>query len=145
MIKRDQGSVYSESRWQTVASLSLGGEAGCEYEAAESVGRILARARIPDPVLMEAKRAVARTMEKELSRTGADQAQRTFTIVIRTHLAHLSEGPFEPGEVSPRPAGWGFFLTGMMMTDTELGGETHHMAMSLYLYQEGQPAQSRSG
>jgi hypothetical protein len=137
IIKRDQQPVYAESPWRTVAELSLGDEAGCEHEAAEKVGQILARVRIPDAVLMEAKQAVTRTMERELSRPVSHQAQRTFTILIRAQAAHLPESPSDCGEVPPRPTGWGFFLTGKMTRDTELGDETHHVVMSLYLYQEG--------
>ena len=139
MITRHQQPVYSESRWQTIAELSLCGGAGCELEAVERVTQILVRVRVPDPVLMEAKRAVTRIMERELSRAVADQARRTFTIVIRAQAAGLSESPSDDRDVPLRLGGWGFFLTSKVMTAADLD-DTHHVVMSLHLYQEGHPA-----
>lgn len=143
MLRRNQQQTPSEGQWQTVAEFSLRGEAGCEHQAAAMVAEVLARVRVPDSVLIEAKDAVTRAMGNELSRVLADQAQRTFTILIRAQAALLLETPANASdrrEISLRQNGWGFFLTGRMTTDTELGNEMHHVVMSLHLYQEGHPA-----
>jgi hypothetical protein len=138
----DQYSVSSEGQWQTVAEFSLPGEAACAHQAVAMIAEILARVRVPDPVLTEAKQAVTRRME-ELSRLADDQPQRSFTILIRTQSARLSETAANAAsrqESRLRPRGWGFFLTDRIMTDAEMGNEMHHLVMSLHLYQEGHPA-----
>jgi len=78
MMTRDEKPVYSESRWQTVAELSLRGELGCEHEASERVAEILMSIHIPDRVLVEAKQAVAKVIEKEMYNMVADQARLTL-------------------------------------------------------------------
>jgi len=142
MIKRDKQPVYSESRWQTVAEFSLSGELGCEHKAAEKVAEILVSVHIPDRVLVEAKQVVAMVMEKEMVRIIADQAQRTFTILIWTQLAqsvetHATEA--DSGELHSRSRGWGFFLTEKRISEAKLGNAMNHVVINVHLYHEGHP------
>jgi hypothetical protein len=142
MLEVDQYSVSSDSPWQIVAEFSLYGEAACAPEAAAMVAEILARVHVPEPVLTEAKQAVARRMEA-LCRPAGGQSERSFTILVRTQPARLSETPANAAsrqESRRRPKGWGFFLTDRIMTDAEMGHEMHHLVVSLHLYQEGHPA-----
>jgi hypothetical protein len=143
MLKRDQQPTSSKSQWQTVVEFSLDVEAGCEHQAAKMVSEILMSIRVTDQVLTDAKQAVTRAMEKELSRVLADQTQRTFTVLIMTQSAQLLETPANATgrrELDLQPKGWGFFLTEKIMNDTELGNEMNHVVMSLHLYQEGHQA-----
>lgn len=140
MLKDDQHPEFSEGQWQTVAEFSLRGEAGCENQAAEMVAEILVSVRVPDQVRIEAKRAVTRAIEKELSRVLADQAQRTFTILVRTQSTQLLEttaNAADRGELHWVPKSWGFFLTERLVTETKLVIEMHHVVMSFHLYHEG--------
>jgi predicted PilT family ATPase len=143
MIKRDEKPVYSESRWQTVAELSPRGELGCELEAAEKVAKILVSVHIPDRILMEVKQAVTKVMEKEMSNIVADQAQRIFTIRVRTQVSQSLETPANEAdsrESLSRLRAWGFFLTEKRASETELGNKMNHVVINIHLYQEGRPS-----
>jgi hypothetical protein len=140
MIKREEKPVYSESRWQIVAQFSLRGKLGCEHEASEKVAEILVSVHIPDRVLVDAKQAVAKVMEKEMSRIVADQAQWAFTIIVQTQLAPSIEAPANEAdnrEPSSGYSGWGFFLTENRAPETELGNKMNHVQISVHLYKEG--------
>jgi hypothetical protein len=142
MLQVDQYSISSDGQWQTVAEFSLRGEAACAPQAAAMVAEVLARVRVPEPVLTEAKQAVTRRMEA-LCRPAGDQTQRSFTILVRIQSARRSETPANAGgrqESRLRPKGWGFFLTDRIMIDGEMGTEMHRLVVSLYFYQEGHPA-----
>jgi hypothetical protein len=143
MIKRDETPIYSESRWQTVAELSVRGELGCEHKAAEKVAEILMSVHIPDTVLVEVKQAVTKVMEKEMSNIVADQAQRTFTILVWTQLAQSLETPANEAdnrESHSRSRGWGFFLTEKRTSETKFGNAMNHAVINVHLYHEGRPA-----
>jgi hypothetical protein len=140
MPKHNQPPISFESQWYTVAEFSLRGEAGCEHQAAERTAGILVNLRVPDQVLLEAKQAVSRSIEKELSRMVANQAPRTFTILLRAQPAQIAEVPAldgGPEELKARAKGWGFFLTERNLLETELGNEVHRFVISVYLYHEG--------
>lgn len=140
MIKREEKPVYSESRWQTVAELSLRGKLGCEHEASEKVAEILVSIHIPDRVLAEANQAVAKVVEKEMSNLVADQAQRAFTILVQTQLAQSLETPAAgaiSSEKHPSSRGWGFFLTEKRILETKSGIPMCHFVINVHLYHEG--------
>ncbi len=142
MTKRDQPPISSEGQWRTVAELSLRGELGCEHEAMEKLAEILVSIHIPDRVLVEAKQTVSRIMEKEMSHIVADQAKRTFTILVRTQFAQsLEMSVNEAGhrELHSRSRGWGFFLTEKRISETELSNAVDQVVINVYLYQEGHP------
>jgi len=143
MIKREEKPVYSESRWLTVAELSLRGELGCEHEATEKVAEILASIHIPDRVLAETKQAIANVVEKEMSNIVVDQVQRIFTILVQTQLAQSLETPAteaDNGETHSPSRGWSFFLTEKGISGTKLGDPMHHIVISVHLYHEGRQA-----
>jgi hypothetical protein len=140
MIKRDEKPLYSESRWQTVAELSLRGEGDCELEAAEKVAKILVSVHIPDRILMEVKQAVTKVMEKEMSNIVADQAQRMFTLLVLIQVSQSLEIPINEAdnrESHSRSRGWGFFLTEKKTPETELGNKMIHFVINVHLYHEG--------
>jgi len=142
-MTRDEKPVYSESRWQTVAELMLRGELGCEHEASEKVAEILVSIHIPDRVLVEAKQAVAKVIEKEMSNMVADQAQWAFTILVKTQLNPLLETPANKAdsrESHSLSRGWGFFLTERRASDTEFGIPMYHVVINVHLYYEGRQA-----
>jgi hypothetical protein len=143
MIKREEKPVYSESRWQTVAELSLRGKLGCEHEASEKVAEILVSIRIPDRVLAEAKQAVAKVVEKEMSNIVVDQVQRTFTILVQTQLTQSLETPAaeaDSSETHSPSRGWSFFLTEKRISKTKLGDPMYHIVINIHLYHEGRQA-----
>ena len=142
-MTRDGKPVYSESRWQTVAELSLCGEMGCEHEALEKVAEILVSIHIPDRVLVDAKQAVARVIEKEMSNMVADQAQWALMILVKTQLTQLLETPANEAdsrESHSLSRGWGFFLTEERASETEFGIPMYHVVINVHLYHEGRHA-----
>jgi hypothetical protein len=143
MIRYDGQPVNSESRWQTVAELSLRGELGCEHEALEKVEEILVSIHIPDRVLAEAKQAVAKVVEKAMSNIVVEQVQRTFTILVQTQLAQSLETPAaeaDSSETHSPSRGWNFFLTEKRISETKLGNPMYHIVINVHLYHEGRQA-----
>ncbi len=111
--------------------------------ASEKVAEILMSIHIPDRVLVEAKQAVAKVMEKEMSNMVADQAQRVFTILVQTQVAQSLETPAaeaDSSETHSPSRGWSFFLTEKRISETKLGNPMYHVVINVYLYHEGRQA-----
>ena len=142
MIMHDEKPVYSESQWQTVAELPLHDELGCEREAAEKVAAILVSVNIPDRILVEAKKAVTKVIEKEMSNLTVDQTQRIFTILVRTQVSQYSEMPANESDCRESHShlrGWGFFLTEKRILESKLGNAMNNVVIDVHLYHEGHP------
>ena len=144
MLKSNQQPLSTEGLWQTVVEFSLPGEAGFEHQVAEMVSEILVSVHVPDRVLVEAKQAVSKVMEKEMSCIVADQIQRIFTILVQIQSVQSFEMPVNGDnreELHSSPRGWGFFLTEKRILGTELGYAVDHVVMSIHLYHEGHLAE----
>jgi hypothetical protein len=126
-----------------VGEFSLPGITGCASWAAQKVGEILAGIQIPEQVLVEAVNAVTRAIETALSSLPVDQAQPALAIQIRVQATESSATSAQiPGGLATprRQGGWGLFLTGQTMTQAGSRDDALQVAVSLYLYHEGQPA-----
>jgi len=143
MLKRNLQPLSTEGQWQTVDEFSLLGEAGCEYQAAEMFSEILVSIHIPDRVLVEAKQAVVKVLEKEMSNIVVDQAQRTFTILVQTQLSQSLEEPVNEAdsrESHSDSRGWGFFLTEKRTSESKSDSAMNYVFINVHLYHEGRLA-----
>lgn len=139
MITHDQPDIPFDARWQTVTELSFYGELGCEYKAIEKVAEILASAHVPESILMEARRAIACVMEKEMSTNVTEQVQHIFTILVQTQLSEPLEGPVieaDSMKLNSDLRGIGFFLTEKRTVETESANIMNHVFISIHLYRE---------